>query len=152
MPIQRFKVTPTVTAGAYSANDVVGGLLTFTGLRVGTLQAISICDNAAQDVDYLLVFFESAPTDITDNATFDIADADLAKIIYRKALTSGTHRQAYTDNSEHSLYGLDVPLIAAGVSISAFLITPGTPTYAATGDITVTLQVETDGKRSGVSA
>ena len=27
---------------------VVGGLLTFSGLRNGTLQAITICDNAAQ--------------------------------------------------------------------------------------------------------
>ena len=154
MAIERFKVTPTVTASAYTQNDVVGGLLTFTGFRVGTLQGISICDNAAQAVDYLLVFFESAPTDISDQATFDIADADLGKIIYRKALTSSSHRQAYSDNSEHSLYGLDVPLVGAGASISAFLITTsaGVPTYAATTDITVTVQAETEGKRAGVSA
>ena len=142
MVIRRYKVTPTVTAGAYGANDVVGGLLTFSGLRNGTLQAITICDNAAQAVDYLFVLFESVPTTIADNATFDIADADLSKIIYQDSLTSASERQAFTDNSYHYVYGLSVPLWSAGGTIYGFLITPGTPTYAATSDITVTLQVK----------
>ena len=142
MAIRRFKVTPTVTAGGYSANDVVGGLLTFGGLRNGTLQSITICDNAAQAVDYFLVLFEAAPTGISNNATFDIADADLDKIIYQDSLTSASERQAFTDNSYHYLYGLSVPLWSAGGTVYGFLITTGTPTYAATSDITVTLQVK----------
>ena len=142
MVIRRYKVTPTVTAGAYSANDVVGGLLTFSGLRNGTLQAITICDNAAQAVDYLLVLFESQPSVIDDADTFDLGDADLAKIIYQDSLTSSSNRQAFTDNSYHYLYGLSVPIWSAGGTVFGFLITPGTPTYAATSDITVTLQVK----------
>ena len=142
MVIRRYKVTPTVTAGAYGANDVVGSLLTFSGLRNGTLQAITICDNAAQAVDYLFVLFESTPTTIADNATFDIADADLSKIIYQDSLTSASERQAFTDNSYHYLYGLSVPLWSAGGTVYGFLITTSTPTYAATSDITVTLQVK----------
>ena len=142
MVIRRYKVTPTVTAGAYTANDVVGGLLTFGGLRNGTLQAITICDNATQAVNYLLVLFESAPTGISDNATFDIADADLDKIIYQDSLTSASERQAFTDNSYHYLYGLSVPIWSAGGTVYGFLITTGTPTYAATSDITVTLQIK----------
>jgi hypothetical protein len=146
MVIRRYKVTPTVTAGAYTANDVVGGLLTFGGLRNGTLQAITVCDNAAQDVDYLLVLFESAPTSIADNATFDIADADLDKIIYQDNMigtgSSGVNRQAFTDNSYQYIYGLSVPLWSAGGTVYGFLITTDTPTYAATSDITVTLQVK----------
>lgn|SRR3990167_5258851 len=152
MPVERFAKTLVVTAGAYSANDVVGGRLQFTGCTIGTLQSITIADKAAQAVDYLLVFFESAPTDITDNATFDINDADIAKIIYHKALTSGTDRQAFTDNSFHFIYGLDIPLKGKGSDIYAFLITTGTPTYADTGDVTVTIQVETKGARAGLSA
>ena len=142
MVIRRYKVTPTVTAGAYGANDVVGGLLTFSGLRNGTLQAITICDNATQAVNYLVVLFESAPTGIDDNDTFDIADADLDKIIYQDSLTSASERQAFTDNSYHYLYGLSVPLWSAGGTVYGFLITTSTPTYAATSDITVTLQVK----------
>ena len=150
MAVERFKITPVVTAGAYAANDVVGGRLQFSGFRLGTLQSITICDNAAQAVDYFIVFFESQPTDITDNATFDIADADLDKIIYEEILTSASTRRAFTDNSYHFLYNLDVPLKGAGSDIYAFLITPDTPTYVAITDITVTLQVETTGKRAGI--
>ena len=143
MTIRRYKVTPTVTASsAYSANDVVGGMLTFGGLRNGTLQAITICDNAAQAVDYLLVLFESQPNVIDDADTFDIQDADLHKIIYQDSLTSSSNRQAFTDNSYHYLYGLSVPIWSAGGTVYGFLITPDTPTYAATSDITVTLQVK----------
>jgi hypothetical protein len=152
MPIIRFKVTPTVTIGAYSANDVIGGRLKFTGLRVGTLQSITVCDNAAQSVDYTLVLFEAQPTDITDNATFDIADADLPKIIYQDELAASATRQAFTDNSYSFLWNLDVPLWSTGDAVYGFLITSGTPTYAATNDITVALQVETDSKRVGLSS
>jgi len=143
MAIQRFLQKLVVTAGAYSANDVVGGLITFTGLRGGVLEAIAITDNAAQSVDYLLVLFESAPTDITDNATFDIADADLVKIIYQHTLTSATDRQAFTDNSYHFAHNLYKRLRSAGGTIYGFLITPGTPTYAATTDVSVMLDVDT---------
>jgi hypothetical protein len=148
---ERITITPTVTAGAYSANDVVGGRLEFQGFRVGTLQSITICDNAAQNVAYRIIFFESQPTDITDNATFDIADADLVKIVYQDELATGV-RQAFTDNSYHFLYNLDVPMAAVGGNVWAFLITDGTPTYAATSDVTVTVQVDTGRVRAGLSS
>ena len=150
--IQRFKVTPTITAGAYSANDVIGGRLEFVGFQRGTLQSITICDNANQAVDYILVFFESQPTDIADNAPGDVADADLEKIIYSDTLLDSSDKKAFVDNSFVFLYNLDVPMRGDGSNIWAFLITTGTPTYAAITDITVTIQVETTGKRSVLSA
>jgi len=144
MPIVRFPVTPSVTAGSYSANDVVGGRLTFVGFRGGSIQSITIVDNSAQSVDYLLVLFESSPTDITDNNTYAIADADLPKIIKQLTLTAASHRQAFDNNAIYTLENLDVPLGVVGRAIFAFLITTGTPTYAATTDITVTIQVDPD--------
>lgn len=144
MSIIRYKVTPTITAGAYAANDVIGGRLQFVGARKGTLQSVTITDKAAQAVAYILVLFESQPTGIADNATFDIDDADLDKIIYQVPLGAGG-RQAFTDNIYHYSYGLNVPLKAAGNSIWGFLIaSASTPTYASTSDITVTLQMETE--------
>jgi len=141
--ITRYKVTPTVTAGDYGANDVVGGLLTFSGLRNGTLQSITICDNASQAVDYLMVLFESAPTNIADNDPFTIANADLDKIIYQDSLVYSSSRQGFTDNSYHYLYGLSVPLWSAGGTVYGFLITSSSNlSYATTSDITVTLQVQ----------
>ena len=146
MGIRRFKKQLTVTAGAYSANDVVGGRIQFNGVRAGKLRSITITDAAAQLVDYVLVFFESVPTDITDNATFDIADGDLDKIIYDAALTASATRRAFTDNSYHFIFAIkDVELLPTDGSLWAFLITLGTPTYAATTDVTVTIQIDEDG-------
>lgn len=141
MPIQRFKVTPTITAGAYSAGDVIGGRLEFKGVRPCRLQSITITDNAAQNMIYELVFFESQPTDIADNAAFAVAAADLAKIIYHETL--GTSDRFPTGSrSYHFRWGLDVPISPLGSSLWAFLAVTGAPTYVATGDITVTIQVE----------
>lgn len=145
MPIQYFTVTPTVTAGAYSVNDVVGGRMTFTGLRRGSLQTITISDKSAGGPDYLLVLFNDTPTNITDNATYDIADADLSKIIQVVDLNSATTQQSFNDNAIYTLTGLNVPIAAHCAAVSAFLIaTASAPTFASTSDISVTLQVDTD--------
>ncbi len=154
----RFQVAPTVTAGGYSQFDVVGGLLTFTGLRGGILRAITVTDKAAQStVEYLLVLFDSAPTSIADNATYAIVDADLPKIVFQRELnvTNGwfDHKgggqrfagaQAFSNNSYHYEYGIDIPIWSAGGTMYGFLIIMSgtTPTYAATTDVTVNLFVE----------
>ena len=157
MPVQFFNVAPTVTAGAYSTNDVVGGLMTFKGLRRGSLQTVTITDKAAQSADYLLVLFNDTPTlpSIVDNATYDINDADLPKIIHTITLTAAASRTAFSDNAIYTVSGLDVPIQAQCPSISAYLIaTASAPTYASTSDITVVLQVDTDyvsGRNQGSS-
>ena len=143
MAIRRYKVNPSVTASsAYDAYDVVGGLLKFDGLRNGTLQSISICDNAAQNVNYVIVLFDSIVSVINDKDEFDISDAALDEIIFIGGMAAATYRWAFKDNSIHLATGLSVPLSSAGGSVYGFLVTTSTPTYAATSDITVTLQVK----------
>ena len=137
-------VTPTVTAGAYTNNDIVGGRLQFRAVGEAKLETVIVTDNAAQNVNYTLVLFRSVPTDITDNNPFDIADADLDKIIQIIEIAAGTYRVAFTDNSIHFYDGLDLPIGSSESDgdVWGFLIaTSGPPTYAATSDITVVLQV-----------
>lgn len=145
--IEYFPVTPVVTAGAYSINDVVGGRLRFAGVGSGTLVAVTLADNAAQAVDYRLVLFHSTPTDIADNATFDVADADIRKIIWDTALLTASERFPFTDNSFHRRYltrDAQVGLRSkeGDGSLWGFLIATTAPTYAATSDVTVTLHVD----------
>lgn len=133
----------TVTAGAYSANDVVGELITLHGIGLSPgirLHSIIISDLAAQNVDYILTVFNAAPTDLGDNAAMDPADADLPKIIWEKVIDAATYRRAYVDNSIHRVDNLDQPLVANNTAgtLYAMLWTTGTPTYASTGDIDVT--------------
>ena len=142
MAIRRFKVTPTISTSQYAANEVVGSLLTFSGILSGTLQSITICDNAGLSVDYFIVLFDSAPTSINDNATYDLEDRDLDKIIYQDSLAASATRQGFHDNAYSYIYGRSVPIQTTTGKLYAFLITTGTPTYAATDDITVTLQIK----------
>ena len=134
-----------MTAGAYAANDVIGARLQFVGVGEGVLEAVTVADNAAQNVSYVLVIFKSVPTDITDNNPFDIADADVRNIIYVADLPTTT-RRAFTDNSISLVQEMAVPVASneSDGDLWAFLYTTGTPTYAATSDITVTLQVSTN--------
>ena len=156
MALIRFQQTPTVTVPgtAYIPYDVIGGLLTFTGLRGGKIKAVTIADRASQTtVQYLLVLFESAPTTIADNSPYDIADADLAKIVFgwkmpqpETAEITGPFggAQAFADNGYMFSYGLDYPVWSAGGAIYGFLIliSGNVPTFATTTDLTISLLVE----------
>lgn len=138
------RVSPTVTAGAYSANDVVGGLLTFAGVKSGILRAVMIKDLAKQAGAYQLLLFESAPTAIADNDTFDVADADLSKVIaaVHIADSAGADKFDLTDNKIYYRGQLDMPIKSTTNTIYGFLIALGTPTYAAVTDVTVALHIE----------
>ena len=164
MKTERFKAvtsgqtTIVVTAGAYVQNDVVGGLLVFTGLRGGKLRGITLTDAANQNaVQYALVLFDSAPTAIANNDPYAIADADLPKIVFEWALPQPAEAlhppgafggvRIFSNNCYFFDYGLDYPLWSQGGSIYGFLIvTSGTvPTYAATTDVTLSLLMEMGG-------
>lgn len=142
MPYRSKQLPLVVTAGAYSANDVVGGRLNFGSVPPGTLRAVTLTDLAKQAGAYQLVLFSDAPTAIDDNAPYDIADADLAKIIAAIHLTdtAGADKFDFADNKAYHRQGLDSPLVAN--TLYGFLIALGTPTYAATTDVRLTLHYE----------
>ena len=71
----------TVTNGAYSAKDVVGGLMTFAGaltngVDTGLLQSITANVKSAQTGVFVLHLFKSQPSSIADNAVFALSSAD----------------------------------------------------------------------------
>lgn len=150
MALKRFQVTPVVTSGAggYAANDVIGGRLQCYGIAGPPgiwLRRIVLADKAAQNVDYVLTFFDAVPTDIVDNAAITtLADADASKIIYEQIIDAATYRRSYTANSIHRVEGLDVPLMSneGDGDIWLFLWTTGTPTYGSTSDIVLTFWYE----------
>jgi len=142
----RFSLTPTVTSGGggYAANDVIGGRLFLPSLAPPPgiwLRTIVIADKAAQNVDYVLTFFDAAPTTIADNdAITTLNDADPSKIIHEQIIDAATYRRTYTANSIHRVSGLDVPLLSnASGDLYAFLWTTSTPTYGSVGDINLYL-------------
>lgn len=143
--------TPTVDTGAYGTGELIGGKLTFSNClshsRSGFITCVLLSDKAAQAVDLELVIFGSDPTGttFTDQAAFDIADADLTKIQAIISLGSAS-RFAYADNGVKYLGSLALPLKSAAGSgtIYGALVSRGTPTFAAASDVTVTLGISQD--------
>ena len=139
-------LTVTVPGVAYSANDVVGGLITFKGMGKCHLESVLIADAAGQVVNYRLILFKSTPTTITDNATYDIADADLRHILFDRVIDAATYQKVYSTNAVHLMDGLDVLLgsMESTGNIYGYLVAVTVPTYAATTDVVVVLQFMRD--------
>lgn len=140
------RVALTVTAGAYSTGQCVGGLQTVStnmfNVNVGTgeIRGITISDEAKQSLDVDVVFFDTNPasTTFTDNATLDIADADLDKI--STVVQVRTH-VTFNDNSV-SISGDIARLIRATTTTNKIyftLVARGSATFAAVTDVSVGL-------------
>lgn len=143
-------VTPTVDTAAYGTGELMGTKLTFANALplatgCGLLRSAIIEDLSAQAHDIDLVLFDSDPTGttFTDNAAFDVADADLAKIIAVVSFGSAS-RFAFADNGVKFLGSLQIPVRGISVNSPArtlygALVSRGTPTFATAADLTVTL-------------
>jgi hypothetical protein len=135
--------TPTITAGAYSAGDAVGGLLTFAGAaRVagdgGVIKHVLIQDNAGQDVELELWLFNATFTAMADNAPWAPSTADLL------------NKVAIISTADGDWFAAGTPSVArvecsqayhceGGTSLFGQLVTRGTPTFAATDDVSVSV-------------
>lgn len=149
--------TTTVTASsAYASGNTIGSLLTFTKALgdytgSGFVTSVKVNDLAAQAVNMDLYLFSSNPsaTTITDKTTLDIDDADLGKVIVPINLGSSS-QFAFNDNSIHALGSLFYPIYsrtstgALSSTVYGVLVSRGTPTFASTSDISVTICVSFD--------
>jgi hypothetical protein len=140
-------LTPTVTAGAYTAGDAVGGLLTFTNAgRVSAegsvLTDVLIVDDAGQDAELELWLFNQTFTAMSDNAAWAPSEADLENCIVVVSTVGSTWRAAGTPSvvNIETQRRIDI----TGTSLFGQLVTRGTPTYAATDDLTVKVKLLQD--------
>ena len=143
-------VTPTISAGAYSALDAVGGLLTFTGLfkeqsAGGINLRMVITDKSKQSKGLALILFNQTFTATADNAAFDPSDADLLNCIGDIEVASGDY-QAFADNSMVTgETNISMRSVTVNGTIFGQLYLPAdTPTYVSTSDIQVRLIATTD--------
>jgi len=135
--------TPTVTAGGYTALDIVGGVQALANTQrvsgeASILQSVVIRDKAAQDQAFTLFFFNANPSNgtYTDNIALTIHDTDLAMCIGAVRVLAGD----YTPASANSVatvtnIGLQLRSAATGLWVIAQCTTTA-PTYAATSDLT----------------
>ena len=120
--------TPTITAGAYAANDAVGGLLTFAnvarGQHTGVVTTVVISDLAAQGVDLELVLFGAAFTATLDNAPFDPSDPDLLNCV---GVIPVTNHFAFADNGLSQRRNVGLWFESQSENLYGQLVTRGAP-------------------------
>lgn len=148
-------ITTALTVGtdAYTANDVVGGLLTFNVANAGgggVIRWASIVDDDNEKTELTLYLFSAAPTAIADDAAFAPAIADL-KIYIGKILFQAADYETINNNAVALLgHGastdyLNVDFSTSSGNIYGYLVCTATPTYTAATDLTVVLGVWLDG-------
>ena len=140
--------TPTITVGAYAANDAVGGLLTFTNAAIlagdgGVIKKMLIIDNHGQDAELELWLFKETFTAIDDNAAWAPSVADLKKLVAIISTASGTWFAAGTPSVARIPVSQYFEL--TGTSLFGQLVNrSAAPTYNAVDDITVILGLPQD--------
>lgn len=149
--------TPVVSASPdYTAADCIGGVMTFSAPALfsapkGMVGSAILTDLAGQAIEADLVLFDSNPSagTYTDNASCDIHDTDLPKVIGVVSFGS-TDDFTFADNGVNYKGNLGVLFEVVGaatdsdVKIYGILVARSTPNLATTSDITVTLGISVD--------
>ena len=147
--------TPTITAGAYSADDALGDEMV---LDVGiaddgktdafVIQSISVLDKAKQSIAFDLLFFSESVTPAADNAAADFTDADLASYFLGHVSVASGDYAALNDNSVATVrnVGLQLKQESGGgdAKIYCYAVTRGAPTYASTSDLVINFDLAAD--------
>ena len=131
-------VSPTVTAGAYTAGNVVGGLITFPNAfltaNTGVLQSVRLTSKSVQTAEFDITFFSSLPATVfTDKTAPSIVAADVLLTQPPIMLTNN-----FSGLGTHTVYGADGigrAVNEVGSSAYALITTAGTPTFASTSDV-----------------
>lgn len=144
-PVSNVAVAPTVTAGAYSAGDIVGGKLTFSNVFgpsfTGTLTDILVKSKSVQTTGYVLYLFSQNPSNTTwtDNGVPAINAADLPYLL--GAFTLGAADSGLGTETTNQLNSIDTEIFSTTQNLYGVLTCVATPTYTSTSDITVSVRV-----------
>ncbi len=135
-------VTPVITAGAYSAADAVGGLLTFPNALIapafaGEIVGAVLIDQAAQDAAMVLQLFHTTFTPTADNAAYAPSDVDIVNAIANIPFLAADYFGGTLNTI--AIRSLSLPVDGVAGSLFGQLFTQGTPTYVAVDDLTVKL-------------
>jgi hypothetical protein len=138
--------TPAVTAAAYAAGNVVGGLLTFAGAArtaagSGLVQAASVISKSAQTAILDLLIFSANPaaSTFTDKAALSVAAGDLDKLVGVIHLTDWTSLGTPAIVQAVSA-GLPFKL-AAGTALYGVLVARAAMTLTSTTDLAPSLRI-----------
>ena len=133
---------PTVTIGVYVAGDCVGGVLEFVNAaRVagigGVVKNLLIVDDAGQDAQMELWLFDQTFTTNGDTVPWAATEAELHTLV---AIINSVDGTWFATGTPHvNVVEVSQQYTCVGTSLFGQLVTRGTPTFAATDDVSVIL-------------
>lgn len=144
------QVTPVIDDDAYTAGDVVGGLITFnvsSPSGCGIINAMRIADDDDEKAVLTLYVFNAAPTTIADDAAFAPTIADLKKLVAKIEIAADDYT-SISDGTANNAYALkqdlnEVYKADGKGNLYGYLVCTATPTYTAATDLTIILSVLT---------
>lgn len=139
------KTQLTVTSGAYTIGDVVGGLITLANaVRVtgGKSMVTSVALKSAAALAYGLVFLDQdIATPAVDNATFTLVAADMDNILGQVQFVAANYQKAANTFYIGSAVNCGIICTAPATTLYAYLIANATTTPASTRiDVIVSLE------------
>lgn len=163
----RVQVTPTITAGAYTSGDILGGQLTFAnavraGALSGRIVSVTVLDKTqAQRAPMDLVLFDRSVTVPADNAVATFSDADMANCLgvinfsaqaYNTAwagtpansIATIPYSELTTSATVNSAAQLPFPIVLNSTDLYVAVVLRSSPTYTSTSDIVISLTIEQD--------
>ena len=148
--VRQVTVSPTVALTAYTANDVVGGLLTFNFTDAhpfdGVIRSVLVTDAANQKEQYVLYVFNAVPSTIADDAAFAPVIADLKKMVTTVTVATADYTTAnslaWACLGGHEDTKMEVPVHSDTGSLYVYAVATDTPDYAAATDLVLTMTVE----------
>lgn len=144
-------VTPTVDTSAYGTGDVISTVQELTNAvaeagGIAELRSLVVSDESNQKSAIDLVFFDENPVNSigADNAAYALNDADAPKVVGRITVAAADYVSSSTTSAEATLknIGLLLKAKAASKSVWMAIISRGSPTYGAAGDLIVKLGLD----------
>lgn len=147
----RVSQVPTVsTSPAYTANDCVGGKLTFAGMSRlsgggGTLTDVLLIDYGNQKAAGYLVLFNADFTAGSDNGAWNPTESDFTKLVgVIPILASDYVTQGSASLAVAHIRNLALAYLCNATSLFGQFWTTGTPTYTAVTDIEIVIKSKLD--------
>lgn len=140
------KVTPTISTTQYSANDVVGGLLTLpvrndeSGLASGFVMRVQVVDKDGVGAAGKLYVFSEKPAEIADHAAFSLEAADLAKLI-GDPIAISTYDTIGNFKREQVKLDAELEYNAADGNLYAYFVADATPDFTNTDALTFLVHI-----------
>lgn len=148
--IKDIVVTPTITLNAYTAGDVVGGLMTFDVSAPrpasGEIRKIVITDDHNQSEQYTLLIHNDTPSTIANDAAYAPTIADLNMII-DEVVVATADWSTWNSNgiaiiASYENVAMRIPFHTPDGNLYVYAVATDTPDYAAADDLVFTMTVE----------